>query len=635
MKKIHAHGKCFDSKDFENLVIGGQNDADTIRFVVPKIFAGEVDYSEWEWAIHYENKEGQGDTVALTSQQSSDNADNIWIDWTPSQTATQVSGKLLCQLYSIRTVGEETRRFSFHTFSIYVDAWLNPTPITQALPSVMEQALEQMEKYNQDLQDAITSGKNAAVSEKNAATSAKAAAQSETAAKTSETNAKTSESNSKTSETNAKKSEEAARSSEEAAAAAASAAKTSETNAKTSETNAAASNEEAAKSASNASKSETNAKASENAAKSSQDAAKKSEGNAKTSETKSKASAEISERFAKGTVNGIAVTEGEGYQDNSEYYKEQAEEARNAAKTSESNSKTSETNAKKSEEAARASEESATAAASAAKTSETNAKTSETNAAASKEEAAKSASNASESETNAKRSETAAKESQTAAKTSEDNAAKSAEKAQELANSFDSEQLQASINEIVTAIQLAKARGWHEPGEPFPWLASTRPERTFVCNGAEVPHPDDEPIYTDLFNRIGYKYGKGKDGKSFLLPDLIKCYNADGTVNSNVKGLFLRPTDNVDEIGVKEQDTIRNITARARLLAWNLADPRGAFSSEIETSNQISGTGANNSVYVKFDANIDMNGYGNDMEGHAVGPDIKPYSVKTLYLISY
>ena len=227
MKKIHAHGKCFDSKDFENLVIGGQNDADTIRFVVPKIFAGEVDYSEWEWAIHYENKEGQGDRVALTSQQSSDNADNIWIDWTPSQTATQVSGKLLCQLYSIRTVGEETRRFSFHTFSIYVDAWLNPTPITQALPSVMEQALEQMEKYNQDLQDAITSGKNAAVSEKNAATSAKAAAQSETAAKTSETNAKTSESNSKTSETNAKKSEEAARSSEEAAAAAASAAKTS------------------------------------------------------------------------------------------------------------------------------------------------------------------------------------------------------------------------------------------------------------------------------------------------------------------------------------------------------------------------------------------------------------------------
>lgn len=286
MKKIHAHGKCFDSKDFENLVIGGQNDADTIRFVVPRIFAGEVDYSEWEWAIHYENKEGQGDTVALTSQQSSDNADNIWIDWTPSQTATQVSGKLLCQLYSIRTVGEEIRRFSFHTFSIYVDEWLNPDPITQALPSVMEQALEQMEKYNQDIQDAITAGKNAAVSEKNAAASAKAAALSETAAKSSETNAKTSESNSKTSETNAKKSEEAARASEESATAAASAAKTSETNAKTSESNAASSEKEAAKSASNASESETNAKRSETVAKESQTAAKTSEDNAAKSAEK-------------------------------------------------------------------------------------------------------------------------------------------------------------------------------------------------------------------------------------------------------------------------------------------------------------------------------------------------------------
>ena len=631
MKKIHAHGKCFDSKDFENLVIGGQNNADTIRFVVPRIFAGEVDYSEWEWAIHYENKEGQGDTVALTSQQSSDNADNIWIDWTPSQTATQVSGKLLCQLFSIRTVGEETRRFSFHTFSIYVDAWLNPTPITQALPSVMEQALEQMEKYNQDLQDAITSGKNAAVSEKNAAASAKAAALSETAAKTSETNAKTSEDN-------AKKSEEAARSSEESAAAAASAAKTSETNAKASETNAAASKEEAAKSASNASESETNAKASENAAKSSRDAAKKSEDNAKVSETTSKTSAEISERFAKGTVGGVAVTEGEGYQDNSKFYKEQAEAARDAAKTSESNSKTSETNAKKSEEAARASEESATAAASAAKTSETNAKTSETNAAASKEEAAKSASNASKSETNAKQSETAAKESQTAAKTSEDNAAKSAEKAQELANSFDSEQLQASINEIVTAIQLAKARGWHEPGEPFPWLASTRPERTLVCNGSKVPHPDDEPIYTDLFNRIGYKYGKSEDGKSFLLPDLIKCYNADGTVNPNVKGLFLRPTDNVDEIGVKEQDTIRNITARFRAAAWGNGYVKGAISTTLENQGVLQGasTDPNWSSFDFFlNANIDNGNYGNSMASHATGSDIHPYSIRTFYLIAY
>ena len=550
MKKIHAHGKCFDSKDFENLVIGGQNDADTIRFVVPRIFAGEVDYSEWEWAIHYENKEGQGDTVALTSQQSSDNADNIWIDWTPSQTATQVSGKLLCQLYSIRAVGEETRRFSFHTFSIYVDAWLNPTPITQALPSVMEQALEQMEKYNQDLQDAITSGKNAAVSEKNAEASAKAAAQSETAAKTSETKAKTSESNSKTSETNAKKSEEAARSSEEAAAAAASAAKTSEKNAKTSETNAAASKEEAAKSASNASESETNAKASENAAKSSRDAAKKSEDNAKVSETTSKTSAEISERFAKGTVGGVAVTEGEGYQDNSKFYKDQAEAARDAAKTSESNSKTSETNAKKSEEAARSSEEAAAAAASAAKTSEKNAKTSETNAAASKEEAAKSASNASESETNAKQSETAAKKSQTAAKTSEDNAAKSAEKAQELANSLDAGQIKSDIESMKADI--AKRRLPAGILLPFAGSEANKPQYTLYCDGSEV----EKELYPDLYAVIGDIFGTASVSTKFRLPDLITTI--DGTGDGN----YIRYGD-WSKLGQKIQDAIRDITGIA------------------------------------------------------------------------
>ena len=504
MKKIHAHGKCFDSKDFENLVIGGQNDADTIRFVVPRIFAGEVDYSEWEWAIHYENKEGQGDTVALTSQQSSDNADNIWIDWTPSQTATQVSGKLLCQLYSIRTVGEEIRRFSFHTFSIYVDEWLNPDPITQALPSVMEQALEQMEKYNQDIQDAITAGKNAAVSEKNAAASAIAAARSETAAKSSETKAKTSESNSKTSETNAKKSEKAARASEESATAAASAAKTSETNAKTSETNAAASKEEAAKSASNASKSETKAKASEDAAKSSQDAAKKSENNAKTSETN--------------------------------------------------------------------------------------------------------------------------------AKTSEDNAKKSAERAEELAETFDSEQIKESINEIVSAFQLAKARGWHEPGEIFQWSSKKkRPERTLVCNGAGLSKTD--PLFADLYAAIGTDFGESDDGTMFLLPDYIKCYNADGTVNPNVKGLFPRPTDNVDEIGVKEQDTIRNINGDVQLRLLIDRSPHGALKYGNINKDEL-GDDAWQPV-----SSTDYCYYGQLVfDASSIVPtsfENRPYSIRGLYLIAY
>ncbi len=205
MKKIHAHGKCFDSKDFERLVIGGQNDADTIRFVIPKKFGDELDYSQWQWAIHYENKEGQGDTVALNAKISEENADNLWIDWIPTQTATQVSGKLICQLYAIKVEGDNTKRFCFHTFAIYVDEWLDPELITQTQPSLIEQALEEMAKYNQDLQDGIQAAKDAAKSEENAAKSATAAASSASAAKTSETNAKNSETNAKTSENNTRK----------------------------------------------------------------------------------------------------------------------------------------------------------------------------------------------------------------------------------------------------------------------------------------------------------------------------------------------------------------------------------------------------------------------------------------------
>ena len=80
---------------------------------------------------------------------------------------------------------------------------------------------------------------------------------------------------------------------------------------------------------------------------------------------------------------------------------------------------------------------------------------------------------------------------------------------------------------------------------------------------------------------------------------------------------------------------VRDITARVRVFAWNLADPRGAVTSSVESTNQISGTGANNSVYINFDANVDTNGYGNHMHGHANGDDIHPYSIYLTPLISY
>lgn len=170
MKQIHLHGKAFNNNDFKGLVIGGQTNADTIRFVIPKTFANEIDFSsdDWTFSITYENKEGQGDTALLTKSLSAEGA-NIYLDWKPGQTATQVAGKLLCQIAGTKKASDEVvARFTCTPFAVYVDEWLNPDPITQTLPSVIEQALELMAEYNSDVQAAIQAGKNAAISEQNA-----------------------------------------------------------------------------------------------------------------------------------------------------------------------------------------------------------------------------------------------------------------------------------------------------------------------------------------------------------------------------------------------------------------------------------------------------------------------------------
>ena len=323
MKQIHLHGKAFNECDFRGLVIGGQNDADTIRFVIPKTYAGEVDLSDsvWSFYITYENKEGQGDTVLLTKSLSKQ-SETIYLDWKPGQTATQVEGKLTCQVFGTKAgSGDAVCRFTTLPFAVYISKWLNPDPITQSLPTVIEQALELMAEYNAQLEDAFdakdTAVESAKIAEryakgteggvavesgtgyhdnskyyselaKNSQTAAKAsedaalasknaAATSKSAAKTSETNAKASETTAKNSQTAAKASEDAALASKNAAAASQSAAKTSETNAKASET--------AAKSSQTAAKaSEDAALASKNAAAASQTAAKASEDAAKASE---------------------------------------------------------------------------------------------------------------------------------------------------------------------------------------------------------------------------------------------------------------------------------------------------------------------------------------------------------------
>ena len=281
MKSIHLHGKVFNDSDFGGIVIGGQNDADTIRFVVPKIFGGELDLTTWSWALTYENEAGTGDTIMLESKPSETDADNLWIDWKPGSSATSMKGRLLCQLYAYNSAGS---KLTTKAFCIYISEALNPDPIVTPSPSYIEQALALMAQYNEEL-DGVRNDTEAYKNQSGqyasqALASANNARASEIAAETSEANASASEQNAlasankaKASETAAKTSETNSKASETAASGSASAAKASETAAKTSETN--------------AKTSETAASGSASAAKASEDAAKESETNASESEQQS------------------------------------------------------------------------------------------------------------------------------------------------------------------------------------------------------------------------------------------------------------------------------------------------------------------------------------------------------------
>ena len=413
MKQIHLHGKAFNECDFRGLVIGGQNDADTIRFVIPKTYAGEVDLSDsvWSFYITYENKEGQGDTVLLTKSLSKQ-SETIYLDWKPGQTATQVEGKLTCQVFGTKAgSGDAVCRFTTLPFAVYISKWLNPDPITQSLPTVIEQALELMAEYNAQLEDAFDAKDTAVESAKIAERYAKGteggvAVESGTGY---HDNSKYYSELAKNSQTAAKASEDAALASKNAAATSQSAAKTSETNAKASET--------AAKNSQTAAKaSEDAALASKNAAATSQSAAKTSETNAKASETTAKNSqtaAKASEDAALASKNAAAASQ-------------------SAAKTSETNAKASETAAKSSQTAAKASEDAALASKNAAAASQTAAKASEDAAKASEEAAAESADDAAASASSAS---SKASDAASSASTATSKAAEATTKASEAATS--------------------------------------------------------------------------------------------------------------------------------------------------------------------------------------------------------
>ena len=340
MKQVHIHGKVFDDTDFKNLVIGGQNNADTIQFVLPKIYGNEIDFSssDWIFTITYVNKEGEGDAVVLTKSDSS-KSENIYLDWKPSQTATQVEGKLTCQLSGTKknADADDVSRFTTKPFAIYVDKYLSPEPITQSLPSVIEQALEMMAEYNADVQHAIQIGEaaeenaNAAAgSASDAASSASEAESSKVAAAGSALDAADSASEANDSKvaaagsaSDAADSASDANESKIAAAGSASDAADSASEANDSKVAAAGSASDAAGSASEANDSKVAAAGSASDAAGSASEANDSKVAAAGSASEAEFFAKISERYAKGTEDGVAVSSGDGYQDNSKYYKDQ------------------------------------------------------------------------------------------------------------------------------------------------------------------------------------------------------------------------------------------------------------------------------------------------------------------------
>lgn len=167
---------------------------------------------------------------------------------------------------------------------------------------------------------------------------------------------------------------------------------------------------------------------------------------------------------------------------------------------------------------------------------------------------------------------------------------------------------------------------------PFAGLQAEQPPYTLMCTGSTDLNPTDFP---NLFKVIGTKYG-GDGVNTFGIPDLITT--VDGTADGN----YIR-YGNWDKLGQKIRDAIRNITASLQINGGQGAKPwcntGGAIYSTTELSNvflrpQDSPSGVETSEIVYLDANRGDTS-SNLMSGHAVGPDIHPYSIYLVPLITY
>ena len=82
-------------------------------------------------------------------------------------------------------------------------------------------------------------------------------------------------------------------------------------------------------------------------------------------------------------------------------------------------------------------------------------------------------------------------------------------------------------------------------GQIIAFPSNIVPNGTFLCDGSEI----SRTTYSELFNVIGTTYGEGDGSTTFNIPDY--------------RGAFLRCIGgNADELGVLQEDAIRNITGK-------------------------------------------------------------------------
>ena len=179
-------------------------------------------------------------------------------------------------------------------------------------------------------------------------------------------------------------------------------------------------------------------------------------------------------------------------------------------------------------------------------------------------------------------------------------------------------------------------------GTIFYWAGKkdTIPEWALFCNGDSFPIPtSEEDEMWDLYQVIGTIYnkaaGSGYNDATpagyFSIPDFIRIVE-DG--QEKQVGLFIRSATNDDQVGVKQNDAIRNILGTLQTPGNSNGSWGGAFSV---TSTTVRGpTGGGDDQKVNFDANISVGtSIENPMAEHANGEDIHPYNIAVLPLISY